>query len=823
MSRALRITVEVAIGAFLLCDVGPLAAQQSDAFSPEALSFYENSVRPVLRTCLPCHSVKNRTSGLALDSRDEILAGGNRGSAVQLGSPDESLMIQAIEHKGGLKMPPGGRLKDEQITALRRWIQDGLAWPADATPRTLPGWDHWAFQAPKRHELPAVKDTAWVRNPIDRFILARLEKENVKPSPEADRNTLLRRLSLDLTGLPPTPKELEAFLNDKSPDAYEKVVDRLLASPHYGERWGRHWLDIARYADSDGYTIDGPRQMWKYRDWVINALNRDLPFDQFVIDQIAGDMLPNATVDQLIATGFHRNTPSNFEGGIDFEQYRVEAVADRVATTGAAFLGLTLGCARCHDHKYDPVTQREFYQLFAFYNNTDEITTEAERYDFHRPVLELPTPEEEARREAFRAQVRMLSRELTQYVKELSAKPVKPGDPPKHEDAGLMERVANLRALRRRAPQITTTLVMRELPKPRDAYIHLNGDFLQRGVRVSPGVPAVLASKPVNGTRVELAKWLVSPENPLTARVTVNRMWQTYFGKGIVETENDFGLLGAKPTHPELLDWLALEFIERGWSQKAIHRLIVTSSTYRQSSRNREDLDEIDPYNKLLARQTRMRLEAEILRDSALVASDLFVPVIGGPSVYPPLPDGALAVTQIRREWPTATGPDRYRRGMYTFFFRSAPHPALGLFDAPDASATCTQRTRSNSPLQALILLNDEAYIEFARSLAKRVVAEGGATDREKLEYAFLRAVARKPSAQELSRLERFLALQRDEYQSDPTLASHLVVKEQVFSSSPGGRQSSDESVDSRQVPELAAWTAVARVLFNLDDFVTRE
>ena len=770
---------------------------------------YESRVEPLLKTsCLPCHNAKSRTSGLALDSREGALAGGNRGPAIKPGAPDESLLIRAVEQKGDLKMPPGTRLKDEQIATLREWIEKNAPWAPAAVSVKKPGWDHWAFQPPKRPTPPAVRNTGWVRNEIDRFVLARLEQQNIAPSPEADRNTLLRRLSLDLTGLPPTPQEIAAFLADTSPDAYEKVVDRLLASPHYGERWGRHWLDLARYADSDGYTIDGPRQIWKYRDWVISALNRDLPFNEFVIEQIAGDLLPHPTADQLIATGFHRNTPSNYEGGIDFEQYRVEAVADRVATTGAAFLGLTIGCARCHDHKYDPVTQREFYQLFAFFNNTDEIATEAERYDFNRPFLELATPEEMARREAFQSQVAQLSRELADYVKKLAAKPSAPGDPPKYKDHGLQERVANLRVLRKRQPTITSTLIMRELPKPRPAYIHLGGDFLRHGAPVTPGVPAVLSAKPVTGTRLDLARWLVDPSNPLTARVTVNRFWQAYFGKGLVETENDFGLIGSKPTHPELLDWLATEFMARGWSGKAMHRLIVTSATYRQSSHARPDLEEADPYNHLLARQSRMRLEAEILRDAGLVASGLLAPTVGGPSVYPPIPEGAMAVTQVKREWPTAKGPDRYRRGMYTFFYRSVPHPGLALFDAPDASATCTRRVRSNSPLQALTLLNDDAFIEFARALAGRVLKEAPDGEAARLDRAFLLTMARKPRPVEADRLKKFLAAEREEYRADPAAA---------------GQMAEGETTDPRQAPEAAAWTALARVLFNLDDFMTRE
>jgi len=806
------------VTALLACAYLPVLAQQPGA-SPtaEGLAFFETSVQPILKTnCQPCHNQRTRTSGLALDSRDGALAGGNRGAAVKPGAPNESLLIRAIEQTTDLKMPPGRRLKDEQIAVLRQWIEKNAPWTPAAASNKPRGWDHWAFQPPKRPAVPAVRNSAWVRNEIDNFVLARLEQEHVQPSPEADKYTLLRRLSLDLVGLPPSPAEIQAFLSDTSADAYEKVVDRLLASPHYGERWGRHWLDLARYADSDGYTIDGPRQIWKYRDWVIDALNRDMPYPEFVIDQLAGDLLPNPTTAQLIATGFHRNTPSNYEGGIDFEQYRVEAVADRVATTGAVFLGLTIGCARCHDHKYDPITQREFYQLFAFFNNTDEISSEDDRYDFNRPILQLPTPDETARLKVYNTQVAVLSKEVADYVKGLAAKPVVPGDPPKYQDAGLQERVAKLRSLEKQKPQLTTTLVMRELPAPRQTYIHLGGDFLQHGAPVSPGVPAVLSSKPVTGTRLDLARWLVDPSNPMTARVTVNRMWQAFFGTGIVETENDFGLIGSKPTHPELLDWLATEFVARGWSQKTMHRLIVTSATYRQSSHRRTDLDEVDPYNHLLARQSRMRLEAEILRDSGLVASGLLTPQIGGPSVYPPIPEGAMAVTQVKRPWPTATGPDRYRRGMYTFFYRSVPHPALALFDAPDASTTCTRRIRSNSPLQALTLLNDEAFVEFSRSLARRILRETSPNDQARLDDAFLLTLGRKPRSIETERLLRFLATERDEYRSNPASAS-LMVKEQAVTSS------ASESTDPKDVPELAAWTALSRVLFNLDDFMTRE
>ncbi len=781
---------------------------------------------PILQAnCQPCHSSALKSSGLSVASRESMLEGGNRGPALKPGDPAASTLVQAVEQTGDLKMPPGRKLPPEQLATIREWVKTGAAWPASAATSTSAkpkGFDWWAFQPVKRADPPTVADARWSANPIDRFIYARLAKEKLKPAPEASKETLIRRVSLDLTGLLPSPAEVREFAADTRPDAYEQLVDRLLASHNYGERWGRHWLDVARYADSDGYTIDAPRQIWKYRDWVLKAINSDMPFSQFVVDQIAGDMAPNPTTDQLVATGFHRNTPSNFEGGVDFEQYRVEAVVDRVSTTGSAFMGLTVGCARCHDHKFDPLTQKEFYQLFAFFNNTDEITTEAERYDFNRPILEVPSPEEIARRKAFNSQFGSLSRELITYVRELAAKGVKDTA----NDPELQERVQNLRELRRREPKFTTTLVMRELPKPRDAYIQLGGDFMRKGIPVQPAVPAFLPPLPAGATtRLDFAKWLVDPANPLTARVTVNRFWQEYFGKGLVETENDFGAQGNKPSHPELLDYLASEFMARNWSQKAIHRLIVTSATYKQSSKERPELEEVDPYNKLLARQNRLRLDAEIIRDAALSASGLLTDKVGGPSVYTPIPEGAMSVTQVAGAWPTATGPDRYRRGLYTFFRRSAAFPGLLVFDAPDATSACTRRVRSNTPLQALTTLNDEAFLEFAEGLAARILKEAPADNKERIRYGFQLALGRNPRTDELERLERHLARMTDEYKSHPSKATELIYK--------GGKFTPEGVPANPPPPKLAAmlpsdlqleaaWTGVARVLLNLDDFLTR-
>jgi mono/diheme cytochrome c family protein len=741
--------------------------------------FYEQSVRPILRAnCIACHTDKNASSGLSLESRDAILRGGNRGAVVNLEQPAESLLVHAVRKTGDLKMPPAGGLTASQIEILEQWIAKGLPAPAPSA-KARPGGNHWAFEAPGKTSLPEIEGIA---HPIDRYIEARLRKAGLAPSPEADRRALLRRVHLDLTGLPPTAQEIEEFLADSRPDAYERVVDKLLASPHYGERWGRHWLDLARYADTDGYTIDAPRDIWKYRDWVIEALNRDLPFDQFVIEQMAGDLLPNPTEDQLIATGFHRNTPSNYEGGIDFEQYRVEAVADRVATTGAAFLGLTLGCARCHDHKYDPISQREFYQFFAFLNNADEVDKEADRKYFNKPFLTFGTDEEKAAFDAWEKEVYAIEGAIRQREDRVSGS----GE----DDPELKMLREKLNKHRRARPKLVRTMIMSELPQPRVAYVHLGGDFTRRGIEVKPGVPASLPplrTDNPNPNRLDLARWIVSRENPLTARVTVNRIWQQYFGRGIVETEDDFGAQGEKPSHPELLDWLAVEFMERGWSQKAIHRVIVTSAAYKRDSAARPDAFAIDPRNRLLARQNRLRLDAEIIRDSSLVASGLLNPAVGGPSVHPPMPPGANNVTQVKREWPTSDGPDRYRRGMYTFFQRSAAHPALLIFDAPDASAACTRRVRSNTPLQALITLNDQAYIEFAEALAKRVTGDGPDADDARIRYAWLLALGREPSAEETRRVTRFIRTRRD---------------------------SAEE--------ENGVWMAVARAILNTDEFVTR-
>jgi hypothetical protein len=555
-----------------------------------------------------------------------------------------------------------------------------------------------------------------------------------------------------------------------------------------------------------------------------------------VIEQIAGDLLPNATLEQKIATGFHRNTQINQEGGVDPEQFRVEAVADRVTTTGVVFLGLTVGCCRCHDHKYDPLTQREFYELFAFYNNTDE------------PTLEIGTAEQSAKRQAIRDRLAAIEQELraeeNRIFRELSDDdreknrdvmaahmlgPEQRSDQQKRalfrflaaRDPKLKPRVAEYTRLKFSEPKAVTTMVMAERKQPRETFVHLGGDFTRRGPAVTPGVPHALHPLPQPAAcdlagedspakpqavrnRLDLARWLADRQNPLIARVTVNRVWQQYFGKGIVETENDFGVQGAPPTHSELLDWLAVEFMDAGWSVKHLHRLIITSATYRQSSALRPDAD---PTNRLLARQARLRLDAEVIRDCALTASGRLARKVGGPSVHPPQPDGVFKFTQVKRDWQADAGPDRYRRGLYTWFWRAAPYPALLVFDAPDSTSTCTRRLRSNTPLQALTLLNDQSYVELAAGLAARVLRDAPADDETRLAFAVRACLGRAPAPGELVRLRQFLGQQVEEYTADPEAARKLA----------------GNGIKDVEPARAAAWVAVARVLMNLDEFITRE
>ena len=831
---------------------------------------YQKQIKPILAArCAGCHGAKKQQVGLRVDTGKVLREGGDSGPAVVPKDPAKSLLIHAITGtEGASLMPPDGeKLAAEQIAVIRQWIQEGASFPADEPmePAVVRNNDHWSFQ-PIRVVIPPKVDSKFDRRSgIDDFILDRLSREKIEPSREADATTLVRRLHLDLLGVPPSIETVKEFLSDRSPDAAEKLVDRLLASPHYGERWGRDWLDSARYADSNGFTRDQPRTIWKYRDWVVNALNQNLSFDQFTIQQIAGDLLPQPTLEQLIATGFHRNTLINEEGGTDPEQFRVEAVVDRVNTTGTVFLGLTIGCAQCHDHKYDPVSQREYYQLYAFFNSTAFVPGDPAAPRIDVPSVEQIRNGEPERQVKIQTQIDQLEKELKDQASQIAAdltawektltdddKKKLPFNIKNAVDLPVMDRsevhkrdldayfrglpiargkytqLDEIARLRESEPKFPTTMVMREVDPPREAYIQIRGDFLRKGARVEPSIPAVLSttekpsvSSPQPANRLWLAEWLVSRNNPLTARVLVNRYWQRLFGRGLVDTENDFGTQGDRPTHPELLDWLAHEFRGTGgqlahqasayrpsWDLKRLHRLIVTSATYRQSSHLRDELLELDPLNKLLARQSRLRVDAEMIRDAALFASGLLTEELGGAPVYPPQPEGVFDFTQDKKPWKTSTGRDRYRKGIYTHLWRSSLYPSMSVFDFPDPNVTCTRRVRSNTPLQSLTLANDETFFEFAKGFATRLLDVKAEDDSQRLSYALLAALGREPTSIELARLRSYLQQQRDRFGQDPAAAAAFAP-----SLAPSGVPAS----------EGAAWASVSRVLMNLDEFITRE
>jgi mono/diheme cytochrome c family protein len=1013
----------------LLALLGVGAAAEVPATASQDVDFVRD-VRPILaKRCYTCHGPEKHKGGLRLDRKAEALAGGDSGPPFEAGKSAESLLIEKVASDDPeLVMPPEGeRLTDQEIALLRAWIDQGASWPDGAdTSEGAVKPAHWSFVAPARAAPPDVNDRAWARNPIDRFILAKLESEGIAPSPEAGRATLIRRLSIDLTGLLPTPEEVQGFQADPRADAYERLVDRLLASPHFGERWGRHWLDLARYADSDGYEKDSPRPFaYRYRDWVIDAVNRDLPFDQFTIEQLAGDLLPDASLSQKIATGFHRNTLTNREGGVDQEEFRVAAVVDRVNTTGTVWLGLTVGCAQCHTHKYDPILQREYYGLFAFFNSSQEIDLPAPRADEqaayerakaafeaeHAPLIEaLKRDDREARPRrqaeweksvppaseswevltpaaaesysgatlaiqpdgsvlasgrrgdadhytitattrlekitAFRLEMlpdkslpgkgpgradngNFVLSELIVEATPLGADPGRgervplqsptagfsqdgfavaaaidgdehtgwavaprlgrdhvavfetrrdvgsaegtrlvftlvqhhgerhtigrfrisaiaaprpitadrvPDDvvmavstPPECRSAEESKRVAAYHrkidpeyqrlalaveehARKAPKPPDSKAPTLAEAEKPRTTHVLIRGDFLRPGEEVRPGTPAALppmASSDAPPNRLDLARWLVDPANPLTARVEVNRIWRNLFGRPIVASVDDFGTRGEKPSHPELLDWLATEFPARGWSRKAMIRLIVTSAAYRQSSRVRPELIDRDPNNTWLARQNRFRPEAEVVRDLFLSASGLLADRIGGPSVRPPQPPGISELTYAgSAKWVESQGADRYRRGLYTWFQRTSPYPMLLTFDAPESNVCAVKRERSNTPLQALTLLNDQAFVEFAQGLAARILRRHPtATFDERLRHAFQVCLGREPDGDERR-----------------TLGSlYHGLRAQPLSDAEAAKLAGMAAVEGSPPREAAAWVALARVILNLDEFVTRE
>jgi mono/diheme cytochrome c family protein len=1013
---------------------------------------FAKDIQPIFaKHCLKCHGEEKQISGFRLDRQGDALRGGDSGAAYEVGKSGESLLIKYVAGLDpDIVMPPeGDKLSKDEVSLLRGWIDQGAKWAEEKDSEKKTKSDHWSFQPIRRPALPGVKNERWVRNPVDRFVLARLEHEKIAPSPEADRRTLIRRLYLDLLGLPPTPAQVEAFVNDTRKDAYEQLVDEVLASPHFGERWGRHWLDLARYADSDGYEKDSPRPFaWRYRHWVIDAVNRDMPFDQFTIEQIAGDLLPNATLEQKVATGFHRNTLTNKEGGVDQEEFRVAAVVDRVNTTAGVWLGLTLGCAQCHSHKYDPLLMPEYYGMFAFFNQGNEVDIpapfpeEAEAYEKakkaydaeHAPFLaaiaeyqktRLAAKQEEweknlgpltalewkvlepinaestggvklvkqsdgsylatgknpasatytvtvksplagitgfrlealpdkslpaegpgrvahgnfvlsefkvtatneagetvnvalqnpsadfaqggwavegaidgnketgwaispqyARRHVavFETKPDVAIAEGTtltftldhQYGKEhtigrfrLAAtsapRPVKAEGvsdeaieilaiAPEQRTAEQKAKVAAYYATidpemiqlkkaeadhAKKAPAAPSVKAqtIAEIAQPRQTHIHIRGDFLRKGQEVAPHTPAVLhplhAAPGRTPNRLDLARWLVDPANPLTTRVAVNRIWRNLFGQALVTSMEDFGTRGEEPSHPELLDWLAMEFMDpstggpaskqeelaglldgkttqRGaWSVKRMIKLIVESAAYRQSSNPREDLVDRDPKNVLLARQNRFRIEAEVIRDLYLAASGLLAPKVGGPSVRPKQPAGISELTYAgSAKWVESTGADRYRRGMYTWFQRTSPYPMLMTFDAPDSNVTCTRRERSNTPLQALTLLNDPVFHECAQALGRRIVSEKPDDTAARLSYAYQLCVGRPPNASEAGHLHALYADLKNAAQSQPEAAAKIA-----------GEPKPAETA----LADTAASVALARVLLNLDEFITRE
>ena len=989
--------------------------------------------------CYSCHGPNKQEAQFRLDTKESALKGGELGVAILPGKSAESLLVRAVAGtKPDLVMPrKGERLTSEQVGLLRAWIDQGADWPDSASAKTQDPRQHWAFRAPIRPKIPEVRQKQWVRNPIDNFILARLEKEKLKPSPEADRRILIRRANLDLLGLPPTIKDVEDFVASTNPKSYEELIEKLLASPHYGERWGRHWLDLARYADTNGYEKDKPRSIWPYRDWVIKALNEDMPFDEFVIEQLAGDLLPKPTLDQKVATGFLRNSMLNQEGGIEPEQFRVEALVDRMDTLGKSLLGLTINCCQCHNHKYDPFAQKEYYQLYAFLNNDDEAFIEVptaeqeqQRRDILQKVREL---EEKAMKDTTNLSERVVSWETnlttvttnwevlepkdwhnfaTKFEKQednslLGGGDVQPGgvmrvwtetqltnitgfrlealtnanlmyggpgllgrgvfnlkeftveasalnnptetnkikfrravadqevsglevtnaidgnsDKPGWTPARTPDRanqnhvavfecegtfgfpggtrllitmderfdyekesnadkqsklgahmlgcfrlsittnpapfvVETLTAAQRNVlatpadqrspdqrlslfetvrlanpadpaftnlnhqidnaftnwPYPPTTMVLRQRPTLRVTHIFKRGDRLRPTDEVEPDVPSVLHPFPREAprNRLGLAKWIVDRQSPTTARVFVNRVWQTYFGQGLVTTPEDFGTRVEAPSHPELLDWLACEFMDSGWSIKHLHRLILTSATYRQSSIVSPENYAKDQYNRLLARSPRLRVEGEVVEDIALSVSGLLNAKVGGPSIYPPIPPNVGDTAYGGFTWPETKGADRFRRAMYTFAKRSLPFPTLATFDAPSGEISCPRRVRSDTPLQALTTLNEKSFVEAAQSLALRVFKEGGSDPRTRIAYAFELCTGRKPDRTETEALLKYWTEQYDYFENRTAAAVNVAVP------------------DIKQMPEdvnlhkVAAWAMVSRAILNLDETITRE
>jgi hypothetical protein len=694
-------------------------------------------IQPILGDyCVRCHGGVRELGSLNLLRREDAAR-----VLGHPGNPNSSRLWQRVtSDTHGARMPIGQQpLSTELLVRLRRWLYQGAPWP-----------QQWSFAPilPLDPQSVPVSNEAWVATPVDRFILRRLDEAGIAPSPQASKETLIRRVSLDVTGLPPTPAEVDAFLADASANAYELVVDRLLASPAFGERWARHWLDQARYADSDGYEKDNGRPTaWRYRDWVVDSINRDQPFDEFTTEQLAGDLVPGANAMQGLATGFSRNTLRNLEDGVDVEEDRTKRIVDRAATVGTAWLGLTLGCSQCHSHPYDAISQKEFYRLYSFFDNADETT------------LDVPTS------------------------------------------------ASNL------AAGTTQVDVLRErTSERRKTYLLERGDFLSpdKAEVLKGGTPRILPPLQPRGgepDRLDLARWLVRADNPLTPRVAVNTVWYHLFGYGLVTTLEDFGARASYPSHPQLLDWLAANFVSTGFSRKKLLKQLLLSATYRQASAFRADVP-IDAENTLLYRQNRVRVEAEIVVDGVLAVSGLLSRKLGGPSVYPPMPPELIGLSYDGIEWPTSSGEDAHRRGIYTWHQRTQLYPSLAGFDRPSATVSVTGRPRSSTPLQPLITLHDPVFVEAAQAFARRVQQEVPGALEAQLVHAYRLALARAPSAAEIAELGKLHSDAQTSFRAAPHEATAVV----------GAFQPAGIDVGS-----AAAWVSVARVILNLDEFVTRE
>jgi hypothetical protein len=810
-----------ALAAFLL------AGQPAQNAKPKV--DFAREVRPILANhCYACHGPddKARKAKLRLDEFADATRERDQGvRAFHAGHPETSEAIKRIEDSEPTSvMPPpkfGKKPTAAEVEILKRWIREGAEYTR-----------HWAYRPLARATPPAVNDPAWSVNPIDRFLLASMTSQNLKHGPRADRYALLRRVSLDLTGLPPTLEEADAFARDTRPDAYSRAVDAILAKPAYGERWASIWLDLARYGDSVGYTHDPPRSIWRWRDWLIQALNSNKPYDQFTIEMLAGDLLPGATTEQIIASGFHRNTTTNTEGGANSEEYHFAAVADRVNTTMQVWMGSTFLCAQCHSHKYDPFSHKEYYQIFAIFNSTADFNSEEPSLIVPRAGMETEfgarKKELDAAKAQLEAETKKADDQQASWEKALDAKKLpaefakalavaadkrtKPQNDmiANHHRATVAEWVRAEALVKKLTPEFdrvsTSTMIMKEIPS-RETFVALRGEFRSRGEKVQPGVPAELPVKAENTlNRLGFAKWLIHADNPLAPRVAANRLWQEIFGVGIVETSEEFGSQGNPPSHPELLDWLAGEYIRLGWDTKKLLKLIVTSEAYCQSSEASPEATAQDPDNRYLSRGPRIRLSAEAVRDQALAVSGLLSSRMYGPPAQPFQPaNGLAAAFGQSTDWETGKGEESHRRAVYTRWRRNLPYPSMLNFDVPERAVCSVRRIRTNTPLQALVTLNDPVYFEAAQGLGRRIAASSGTTE-EKIERGFRWVLIRPPSQEEKNRLVRLHADVHKRLAADPERAKTLAT--QPIGPLPAGANPA----------EAAAWTLVGNTLLNLDE-----